>query len=156
MHALHQRISTQISHRHCFSVFGQHNMRIELRPHIASNTDNAHVPNCSTRTRARTHTHTHTQQYKRTACLSKANPTPTFNKRRLMRSHHRHCDVFGQRMMVRLRPQTASNTHMTPPNSSNINAHAVCPGTARHRSIDSTNEDHRRATIAIVTYLNSA
>ena len=74
-------------------------MRIKFRPHIASNTNNT----CQIVA--------HMQQHKRTACSCRANPTPAFNKRRSMRSRHRHCNVFGQRMMVRLRPHTASNTH---------------------------------------------
>ena len=36
IHALNQQRSTQSSHRHYFSVFGQHNMRIKLRPHISA------------------------------------------------------------------------------------------------------------------------
>ena len=60
------------------------------------------MPNCST----------HAEIYKRTACLCRANPTPACNKRRSMRSRHRHCNVFAQRMMVRLlRPHTESSTH---------------------------------------------
>ena len=75
-------------------------MRIKFRPHIASNTNNT----CQIVA--------HMQQHKRTACSCRANPTPACNKRRSMRSRHRHCNVFAQRMMVRLlRPHTESSTH---------------------------------------------
>ena len=75
-------------------------MKIKFRPHIASNTNNT----CQIVA--------HMQQHKRTACSCRANPTPACNKRRSMRSRHRHCNVFAQRMMVRLlRPHTESSTH---------------------------------------------
>ena len=38
-HTFNKRRSTQSRHRHYFSVFGQHNMRIKLQPHIVSNTN---------------------------------------------------------------------------------------------------------------------
>jgi len=76
------------------------------------------------------------KQYQRTYCSSRANTTPTFNKRRPTQSRCRHFNVFGQHMMVRLRPNTA----ITPPNSSNMNVRPVCSeGQYDTRSIYSTN-----------------
>ena len=55
-------------------------------------------------------------------------PFHTFNKRRSTQSRHRHCNVFGQRVKVRLRLHTESITNNM--YSSNINVRAVHPGRA--------------------------
>ena len=107
-HSINKRRSMRSRHRHC-DVFGQR-MMVRLRPHTASNTHDA----------------TQFKQHKRTRCSSRGNTTP-FNKRRSSQSHHRHCNVFQQRVRVKLRPHTASNINKaTPPNSSNVNSRAVC------------------------------
>ena len=97
--AFNKRRSMRSRHRHC-NVFEQRMMMVTLRPHTASNT---------------THNIAQFKQHKRTRCSSRDNTTPfdTFNNRRFMQSHHHHCNVFGQRMRVRLRLHTASNTDNT-------------------------------------------
>ena len=89
-----------VMHRHC-SVFGRTARKGEMITTIY----------CIHRTSI-TRAHTRSNTNVRAVCpATMRHPFHTFNQRRLAQSRQHHCNVFGQRVRVRLRPHTASKQH---------------------------------------------
>ena len=137
-------------HRH-WNVFGQHIRWDYDLARTASNTNNNFK-------------FKHTHQYKRTRCLSRVHMSP-FQEHGA--NHSRPpaitsvvCSVFGQHMIVRLRPPCLIIPRRTRLKGSNAITHwcerTSCPFRDNKTPLDTSFREHKRTTVIVVAvYLNS-